>query len=182
MRSVITMFLLFCSSPVFAGAQSVSSGTVSLIQVKNETAEVPATIAGMTGSVDLEAGTGTLTIPVNAWDSQLEIRDLNVRNAFFNAETHPTATFTLESLALAEGAGTAKGTLSLFAGSVPVEASVKTSTGEAGTTIVETTEPFVVSIAGLGMAEPLAAVMKLCGHQSVSDAVKVSIKLELAAE
>jgi len=182
MRVLLSLSCLLWSGLALADGKTVSSGTVSLVQVKNGTAEVPATIAGVTGSVDLEAGTGTLTIPVNAWDSALEIRDNNVRGTFFHADAHPTATFTLESLALTDGQGAAKGTLTLYTGSVPVEAKVKVSTTEAGATQVETIEPFSVSIAALGLGEALTAVMQLCGHQSVDDAVKVGVSLELAAE
>ena len=182
MRLLMSLGCLVWSSMAFAGAQTVSSGTVSLVQVKNGSAEVPATIAGVTGTVDLEAGTGTLTIPVNAWDSALEIRDNNVRGTFFQADAHPTATFTLESLSLTDAQGTAKGTLTLHSGSVPVEATVKVTSSEDGTAKVETVEPFSVSIAALGLGDALTAVMKLCAHQSVDDAVKVGVSLELAAE
>jgi polyisoprenoid-binding protein YceI len=182
MRTFLTAFTLLVSTPALADAVAVSAGTIQLVQIKNETAPVAATIAGVTGSVDLAAGTGELTIPVRVWTSGLEIRDNNVRDTFFGAVEHPTATFTLSSLALTDGAGQAKGTLALYSGSVPVEAAVKVSTDADGTTKVETTTPFSVSIAALGLSESLVALMKLCSHASVNDAVEVSVTLTLAKE
>ena len=182
MTHLLTLLLALASPSAFAQTVSVASGTVSLVQIKAETAKVPATIAGVTGTVDLAAGTGTLTIPVNAWDSQLEIRNTNVRTAFFQAATNPTATFELESLALTDGAGTATGTLKMYTGSVPVQAAVKVSTAADGTTKVESTSPFMVSISALGLSEQLTALMKLCAHPSDVDGVEVSIALTLAKQ
>jgi len=182
MKMMISLLFVFFSQVASAGERAVSSGTVSLVQIKAETAEVPATIVGVTGSVDLAAGTGTLTIPVSAWDSELEIRNNNVRNTFFQVAEHPSVTFSLESLALTDGAGIAKGTLSMYSGSVPVQASVSVSEGPDGVTAVKTTEPFFVSISALGLSEPLKALMKLCAHPSVSDAVQVSLSVTLAKE
>jgi len=182
MKHLIIIMVTFLSPAALAGAVAVSSGTVSLVQVKAETAKVPATITGVTGTVDLAAGTGTLTIPVSNWDSALEVRNHNVRTAFFQAVDHPNATFVLESLSLTEGTGTAKGTLSLYSGSVPVAATVTVSTDAEGRTQVQTKDPFSVSISALGLSEPLAALMKLCVHPSVNDGVEISVSLTLAGE
>ena len=182
MKPILLLLASLFGPPASAEAVAVTAGTVSLVQVKAETAKVPATITGLTGTVDMAAGTGTLTIPVSAWDSQLDIRNTNVRTAFFQATANPTATFELESLALTDGAGSAKGTLTMFSGSVPVQAEVKVSTDEQGLTQVATTAPFSVSISALGLSEQLTALMKLCEHPSVSDAVEVSISLTLAKE
>ena len=182
MHALITLMLALLSPLAFAGPVSVSQGTVSLMQIKAETAKVPATISGVTGSVDLSAGTGELTIPVSAWDSQLEIRNTNVRTAFFEAAANPTATFKLTSLTLTDGQGEAKGTLEMFSGSVPVQATVKVSTDEAGQTQVVTTEPFEVSISALGLSEQLKALMKLCAHPSGNDGVAGSVALTLAKQ
>ncbi len=180
MRTVLTSLLFLFGTSAFAAPSSVTTGSIQLIQVKNETAEVPASIQGVTGTVDLQAGTGELTIPINAWDSALKVRDNNVRGTFFQAAEHPTATFTLASLTLQDGVGTAKGTLKMFSGSVPVEASVKVTTDEAGVTTVQTTAPFSVSISGLGLSDNLTALMKLCAHKSVTDAVNAQVSLTLA--
>ncbi len=182
MKTTLALVLMFLSPAAFADAVAVSSGTISLVPIKAETAKVPATITGVTGSVDLEKGTGTLTIPVGAWDSGLEVRDHNVRTAFFQAAANPTVTFELESLSLTQGAGKAKGTLRMYSGAVPVEAEVKVSTDEQGLTQVVTTQPFSVSISALGLSEQLVALMALCAHPSVADAVEISVALTLAAE
>ncbi len=182
MKNVFVIVFALLSPAALAEAVGVTSGTVSLVQIKAETAEVSATIPGVTGSIDLEAGRGTLTIPVAAWDSRLKVRNKNVRTAFFQAVEHPTATFELESLVLTDGVGKAKGTLKMHSGSVPVEADVKVSTDDQGLTQVVTTAPFSVSISGLGLAKQLEALIKLCRHPSVSDSVKVSISLTLAKE
>ena len=100
MRTLFTTLFFLLSPAALAAASTVGSGSIQLVQIKNETGEVPASIKGVTGTVDLEAGTGELTIPLSAWDSGLEIRDNNVRGTFFKATEHPTASFTLESLAL----------------------------------------------------------------------------------
>ncbi len=127
---------------------------------------------------------------MSTWASGDEGRDANVRGTFFKAAEHAEATFTLESLEglpdkpllpNTEAMAIAKGTLALYAGSVPVTASVKiTRSPEAYT--LQTTEDFVVSIAGLGMSENLSELMVLCSHKSVDDSVRVGINLTLSAE
>ena len=179
------------------GPPPVTKGTIStaelkLIQVKNGSAEVGATITGVTGSLDFSPGVaaGELKIDVSTWASGNEGRDNNVRGTFFQAVEHPEATFTLESLENlpekpllidTEANAVAKGTLSMYAGSVPVSANIKISRTETGYSL-QTTEDLTVSIEGLGMSENLTALMALCAHQSVDDTVRIGVNLTLTTD
>jgi polyisoprenoid-binding protein YceI len=181
------------NGPPPATKATVSAAEIKLIQVKNGSAEVGATITGVTGSLDFlsgEAAAGELKIDVGTWASGDAGRDTNVRGTFFKATEHPEATFTLESLEGlpekpllldTEAMAVAKGTLSLYAGSVPVSANVKLSRGTDGYTL-QTTEDFTVSIAGLGMSDNLTELMTLCAHKSVDDSVRVGISLTLTTD
>jgi len=172
---------------------TVSAAEVKLIQVKNGSAEVGATITGVTGSLNLLPGdtaSGELTFDVGTWASGDAGRDANVRGTFFKAAEHAEATFTLESLEgmpekpmLPDTTATAvaKGTLALYAGSVPVSANVTLSRSTDGYTL-QTTEDFTVSIAGLGLSENLTELMVLCAHKSIDDSVRVGLDLTLSAE
>ena len=172
---------------------TISSAAVSLVQVKNGDAEVPATITGVTGALNFasgEAAGGELKIDVNTWASGDAGRDINVRTFFFKGADHPEATFTLESLenlpekpllAGTEASAVAKGTLSLYSGSVPVSASVNIARTETGYTL-KTTEDFTVSIAALSLGENLAELIKVCAHESVDDSVRIGVDLSLTTE
>ncbi|MFT5682557.1 MAG: polyisoprenoid-binding protein YceI [Myxococcota bacterium] len=172
---------------------TVSGGELKLIQVKNGSAEVGATLTGVTGSLDFlsgEAASGELKFDVSTWASGDAGRDVNVRGTFFKATAHPEATFTLESmeglpdkplLLNTEAMAVAKGTLALYAGSVPVTANVKLARGPDGYTL-QTTEDFTVSIAGLGMSDNLTELIKICAHDSVDDSVRIGLNLTLSTD
>jgi polyisoprenoid-binding protein YceI len=169
---------------------TISSGEISFVHVKNGTIEVPATMAGVTGELDFASGAdaaGELTIDVGTWASGDAGRDSNVRNYFFKATEHTSATFTLDSLENlpekpllpgTEAMAVAKGTLTTYTGSAPVEANIKLTRTDAGYT-VQSTENFTVSIAALSFGENLAELIRICAHESIDDSVSVGVNLTL---
>lgn len=168
----------------------LKGGAISLVQLKNGTAEVPATFSTPSGTLSPK-GTGTFEIDLGSWGSELEIRDTRVRETFFHATEHPTATFKATGLtpeqagmpldsSIATGAthkGVLKGELSLYSGSTPVEIPVSMVMSAPGEYTLSTAAPFQVSIESLGLNENLQALMVECAHESIGDAVDVSFNL-----
>lgn len=184
------------AEPVPAPAASpltLKSGSINLVQLKNGSAEVPATFATPTGTLSPQ-GSGEFEIDLGSWDSALELRDTRVRETFFHATEHPKATFKATALtpekpemplnsSIAVGAshkGVLKGELSLYSGSTSVEIPVSMAQSAPGEFTLSTPAPFQVSIEALGLNENLQALITECAHESVGDAVDVSFELVFA--
>jgi polyisoprenoid-binding protein YceI len=168
-----------------AAELKVAGGQIQLVQLKNGTAEVPAHFETPKGAFKAD-GTGTFEINVSSWASELELRDTRVRETFFHASEHATATFTVASaqgfdtgIAVGESStGSLKGELSLYSGKTELEIPVVLSHKEEGTFSLAA-QTFQVSIESLGLNENLQALMVECAHESIGDAVDVSFDLTL---
>lgn len=164
----------------------VAEGQIQLVQLKNGTAEVPASFDTPKGAFKAD-GTGTFEIDLSSWGSELELRDTRVRETFFHASEHATATFTVSSaqdfntgIAVGESStGSLKGELSLYAGKTDLEIPVVLTHKEEGTFSLASAQTFQVSIESLGLNENLQALMVECAHESIGDAVDVSFDLTL---
>lgn len=173
-------------APAAPIGMALESGQIGLVQLKNGTAEVPATFATPKGTLNAD-GTGSFEIDLSSWDSQLELRDTRVQEIFFKAPEHPKATFTLTSaeglktdIAVGESStATLKGELSLYAGKAPVEFPATLTHNTDGSFQLATTQPFQVSIESLGLNENLQVLMEICAHESIGDAVDVSFDFKL---
>lgn len=169
-------------------------GTISVVTVKNGSAEVPGTFDGLGGTVEIDnmgsvsGWSGTTTIDLTSWDSELELRDERIERLFFEVETHPEASFEITSLdgmpangltvgKTAEGA-TLVGNLTISGTTVETSLPVVV-TREARSVTLTSSEPAVLSIESFGLNSQLAAVIKECAHESVADEVKVSIDVEV---
>ncbi|MED5370619.1 MAG: YceI family protein [Myxococcota bacterium] len=167
---------------------TVRGGQLQLVQIKNGSAEVGATVDAPTGQIAFSGKPSELSIPVSTWNSGMELRDQRLHDTFFHAGEHPNATWTVtfpEMPALEQGASTTlplSGEVAFYTGKAPVsfEATL-TRTGETTYTLASKA-PFEVSIAAAGLGENLQALITECAHESIGDAVKVSGSLELIAE
>lgn len=174
----------------------VGSGQVGLVTVKDAGVEVPARFQTVTGQVTLDLGdlnrsTADLTIDLASWDSGLELRDQRMKDVFFRVADKPTTVgFKLEGIAEPSGplndpgakvTGKARGKLDWRGLPIPVEAPVELERTGPDTFQVRSTAPFQVSIAALGMSEPLQELITVCQHQAVDDSVRVTVDLQLGA-
>ncbi len=172
----------------------VQNATINMITVKDGEVEVPAKFGDVSGVLtfaDEEAQQGlegALTIGLDSWDSGLGVRDERVQTLFFQVEQNKSATFTLERVdGLPEGGvavgheveATAIGKVYIGGGSADVEAPIKLSRSGDKDYHIDTTAPFVVSIESIGLMEPLKELMRVCGHKSIDDSVKVSARIDL---
>lgn len=176
-------------------AIALTGGRVDLVSVKNGSAEVPARFEVVQGQVSIDplaiqATTGTLTIDLASWNSDLELRDTRMKEVFFGVAEHPTTTFELAAIDAPSGklekvgdkvTGTARGALTWRAVrqelSLPVEL-----TRTADQAYAVHVPRFEQSIAALQMNEPLQALIKVCEHESVDDVVKVSLDLQVGVQ
>lgn len=180
-------------APAEAKGLKATSGEISLVQLKNGTAEVGATFDTPKGTFKAD-GSGSFEIDLGSWDSELELRNERVRSTFFHAAEHPTATFTVSSLTpdqadmpldssiatSASRTGVLKGELSVYSGKTEVEIPVRLAHPDVETFVLSTTAPFQVSIEALGLNENLQALMVECAHESIGDAVDVSFVINLS--
>lgn len=128
----------------------LTAGRVDVVSIKNGSAEVPARFEVVQGQVSIdpmavEATTGSLTIALSSWTSDLELRDTRMKELFFGVAEHPSTTFELTAIDAPSGKlekvgdvvkGTARGALTWRAVrqelSLPVEL---TRTAEQGYTV-----------------------------------------------
>ncbi len=172
----------------------VTGGEISVITVKDEEVEVPGRFGTLSGSFKFEDGTeltglgGSMNIDLSSWDSDLPERDATVRGTFFDLVNHGTATFSLteiegmpdEPLAVGHSAEVnARGWLKMHGAEVAVESKVKLSRAGEKEFHMDSVEPFDLSVEALGMTERLDALMTRCGHKSINDTVKVTLRLSL---
>lgn len=173
---------------------SITAGTIGLISVKNGDVEVPARFETVTGDVSLDLGdlnrsSGTVTVDLSSWNSDLPLRDERMKTTFFQVEDKPTqVSFTLTGIAEPSGplsdigskaTGKARGKLDWRGLPLELEVPVQVERQAADSFAVTTPTPFSISIEALGMNQPLAKLIKVCEHESVADAVQVSLDLQL---
>jgi len=179
-------------SVVLDGAAS----SIEWTSIKNGDAPVKGKFTKVSGGLaltaaDLGATTGSLTIDLSGIDSALELRDMRIAETFFGAapDAAKQATLTLagleaEAATLEPGgstAATATFTLALESASVTLEQPVQVTRADANGWTVATTRPARLSIQDLGLSDRLAALIKLCAHQSVDDTVTVDASLTFKA-
>lgn len=169
-------------------------GTINLITMKNGTVEVPGRFERVAGEITLsdvdawQGIDGEVTVDLSSWNSDLELRDSRVKELFFEVADYGEATLSLSGLTGLSSAGlpvnstvkvSMRGQLALHGAtrdlSIPV--AIKRTGREAFQ--VTTPEPFEVKISEFDYGEPLAALIKECAHESISDVVKVSVDLML---
>ncbi|MCB9791792.1 MAG: YceI family protein [Alphaproteobacteria bacterium] len=167
------------------------SGVLDVITVKNGDAEVPGRLTGLSGELKLPKADswaqldGSFTVDLSTWDTGLELRDTRIKETFFQVAEHPSVSFDVSKV---EGGGDMKvggpaqdmtlhGKLSLYGASKDVSLPIAvTRTSEGGYAVVSK-EPLVLDVNDFGMAEPLEALRVLCAHDSLSNTVKVSLRL-----
>jgi hypothetical protein len=181
--------------PALQSQDFTVEGSLRVIATKNETVEVAAVVGEMRGYLqvaDAEKWTaldGSVTVPLSSWNSENELRDARILETFFQADQHPEARLLFAGiegvdpslLRTVEGSpALVQGRLEVAGGWVPVEAPVRIAlAGGDGEFLVESVEPVSLSIQGLGLSDRLAALVTLCGHQSVLDTVSVEISAVL---
>jgi polyisoprenoid-binding protein YceI len=172
----------------------IHSGEISVISVKNGDTDVPATFTSVTGDLAFQDGrrqvglSGTIQVGLNSFNSGLDLRDTNVKSHFFDVAQHPTSSLVVKSLEGLPGEGvqvgssspaTLTGELDVYGTIQAVTASVLLSRTDEHRYVLETTQPFEVSIEKLGMAERLKLLMTACNHKSVNDIVKVGARVNI---
>jgi hypothetical protein len=163
---------------------------VEVTTIKNGTAPVVGRFAAAEGELHVqnidtwEGLTGAIRVPLIQWDSGLAVRDERVRETFFRVPDVPRAVLELQmaqplSSPLLVGATAdvvLQATLSVGGPAVPVNLEVRLKREGERTYTFESTAPTKVEISALGLSSQLEALVTLCGHQSVADAVTIAFK------
>ena len=181
------------------GAQAEPSawevdGSVSVVTLKDGSAEVPGGFSEVSGTFDIQAVgrlhgvTGQAVVDLESWDSENPVRDERIERTFFGIAKNPTATFDITGIEGVPDGGLAPGgsadttvlvgTVTLNGAAVETRFPVVTTRYDKGFSFVSS-EPAVVSIESFGMGSQLDALIKECAHQSVADEVKVSVDVTL---
>jgi polyisoprenoid-binding protein YceI len=161
----------------------VANGSVTAVSIKNGTAEVPGTLSvggslTFEDTVTLSGVSGTLTADVSTWNSELELRDQRIRDTFFEVADHAQASFEATSFTVTDDKGTLEGALTMHGASKDVSIAVDVLKGDNGVAL-RSTEPVTLLISEFGMTPQLDALVALCGHDSVDDAVQLTVDLKL---
>ena len=157
---------------------------------KNDEVDVAGTFTKLTGQMtvpggDLSKARGTIEV---SWfggvDTKDPARDTNIVTAFFGAldDTAPKGQVGLNSLEVetpqldvgASTTGNAFVDVGAGRSMVGLALQVKVERTAEATYTLTVTEPATVSIDALGMTDRKDALMTLCGHKSVGDAVTIS--------
>jgi len=163
---------------------------VEVTTLKNGTAPVVGRFGAAEGELHVqnidtwEGLTGAIRIPLVQWDSGLALRDERIRETFFRVPEVPRAVLELQvaqPLASPLLVGKAadlllEASLSVGGPSVPVDLALRVKREGERAYSFESTAPAKVAISSLGLTPQLEALVKLCGHQSVADAVTVAFK------
>lgn len=180
----------------FSVTLDAANSSVKWTAIKNGDAPVAGKFSKLTGGLvltaaDLGATTGELTIDLSGIDSGVDLRDTRIAEAFFGVapDVAKKATVTLSALLLEEttlepGAttkGSAMVNLAFDSASVTLKAPVTVARVDANTWTVATEIDATLSIKELGFSDPLAALITLCAHQSVDDAVAITANLTFKA-
>ena len=156
--------------------------------------QVPARFDQVKGNITLDPAnlgksTGTLTIPLASWNSDLELRDQRVKETFLQVGTAVDPSFELQgidgasSALMGEGAsatGTARGLLRWGSTEQAITAPVRIERLPGNSYRVHVDE-FKVSIASLGLEEQKGFLMELCMHDDLADEVAVRLDFTLGA-
>ncbi len=158
-----------------------AESSLKFVGTKNETVGVAGSFTGLAGEYDAAHGTAFVEVSLAGTNTGDPARDENIRSHFFEAAKFPLARFEVKGLpAAADGGLTLDGTLSIHGGSAPLQIPVQVTRGEHQHLRVRTTAPFVLSAQALGMAEQLATLKAVCGHQSLADTVPIEVDLAFA--
>jgi polyisoprenoid-binding protein YceI len=160
---------------------------LSFVSVKaSEIAEVHH-FARLDGAVGAD-GKASVSIPLDAVVTGIEIRDERMRNILFETGLFPTATITAEidmpalsTMAVGEQKRLPlRGELSLHAATTPIETEVVVTHAGNGRVIVASLDPVVVNAASFGFTKGLAELQKLANLPSITPDVPVSFQLTFA--
>ena len=173
------------------------SGSIDVLTVKNETAPVPLRIESFDASlVGTEVAPGSfefeeavILFPLADLSSGLDIRDQRIRDTFFHSAENPNAALNITRMTVDESSAKIHGTLVVGAFShdingvfniVPAAPAEEGVVVEAEGMAVKSSEPMVILISTFGLGERLKALIELCAHQSIADAVEVTAQGTIA--
>jgi len=164
-------------------------GSAQVETEKNGSALVEATIEGVEGELHVQnvetwqGLQGAVRVPVAAFNSGLELRDKRIQEVFLGGERWPNAVWEFSA---PDGFGDAlnvgetrtlvlPGQLSVGGGKADLALELSFTREGSRRYAVTTVKPASISIAGLGLSEPLGRLIELCAHESVRDEVKLGV-------
>ena len=167
-------------------------GEVSVISRKN--GEVEDTHHIKVSGVDLTipaggdflAATGSVDVDVTTWNSGLEIRDQRVKELFFDAASHPTATFELTKVSGFQGKMVStdvedamlEGKLSFAGTEGPAVFPVQVSRPTDDSWVISTPNPVLIDTEEYGLDGNVGKVAEACGVELATE-FKMSFTLLL---
>jgi polyisoprenoid-binding protein YceI len=190
--------LLSCQGSGFGGgASSPVSGvwllvpaesSIWFVGIKNNAIAVPGSFTGMEGGFDVSKREAWLEVRVGTVDTGSPERDDNLRVHFFDSVSFPAARFALTGIPSAaelpavgsDLSTTLAGKLLIRGTEFPLTVPVRVTRAVSDQIRVRNTRPVVLSMKDLGMAQALAVLKAVCGHEAVSGAVPIEIDVVFA--
>lgn len=166
-----------------------AASRLSFVSVKAADVAEVHHFASLSGSVAAD-GNATITIPLDAVETNIDIRNERMRDILFEVARHPTATFTaqldltpLQKLAVGEQLRMPlSGELDLHGMKAPIQTQVTVTRAAADRVLVATLDPIVVNAGSFNLLPGLAELQKLANLPSITPDVPVTFQLTFAAQ
>ncbi|MFB6347060.1 MAG: YceI family protein [bacterium] len=174
-----------------------SASSVKFTSIKNGDLAVTGKFNKVQGSVTipsdgaLSGSRGSFKLDLSSIETGLDVRNQNIVDTFFRIPSNKQfryASFSFDSVKTQQSRLTntnsptevgASGSMTLAGETVDTFVPLRvTRTGEDTLRITSRT-PWVLSIKKFGLSGPLQALMEVCGHKDVSDAVPLTFDLQL---
>jgi len=172
----------------------ITGSHVSFVGTKNGDTDVPGTIPTVQGQLtvdltNLRTATGSITVDLSGLNTELEARDLNIREHFFSVAdsamkdaSFELRGFTTNQPSIADGAttgGTLKGQLR-FRGLASMMAVPVNVSRDGDRLTVKSTGIFKIQIGDWNLEEAHKKLMEVCGHTMLSEDFPVQFEMVLA--
>jgi len=178
----------------FSVVPDMANSKMSFVSTKNGGTEVGGVFGVVLGGFNLDpaklsATTGVLNVELDSVDTGLPLRDTNIAETFFGQVIGKVIRSDVEFLEFRPEAETvAVGSKTQAEVDLRINlrgsgnlASAKVELTRTSETVwtMKTTEPVVLSIAGMGMQGRADSLKERCGHESIGDTVTISAEIVL---
>ena len=161
-----------------------AESSVQFLGFKDNSVAVAGHFVGLTGGVNIAAGTAWLNVHVSSVQTGDAERDKNIITHFFQADEFPAAHLEISGLpesleVLAVGSSErleVKGKLSMHGHTVDIEFPVRMTRETVGYRVA-TARALVIDAAAFGMEVQVATLKAVCGHLSLDSVFPVEASL-----
>ncbi|QLQ32577.1 MAG: YceI family protein [Candidatus Thiothrix singaporensis] len=152
------------------------------VSIKKENIAEPHTFKKLSGSITA-AGQGTLSIDLGSVETNIDIRNIRMRDHLFETNTFPTATVSVDLTKTGVKPGIQPITVTLDLHGVKKEIPALVALTDVGDTVqVSTVAPIILDAAAFDLANGLTTLREIGAVSSISNAVPVTFFLSFVKQ